>query len=127
MQVAREGDKIGECDCEGCGRTLSVKLNKNMCAYYFCSAIVGERNGKPERCLTRMCWGRTASAKLITEYEATLREGVKNNVENQNRSEQPAADAGSVKVADVQPAADGGKKPGGFAAGIKHFLTGPAS
>jgi hypothetical protein len=65
-----QGTEIGRADCPGCGQSLPVKINKAGCAYFYCAAIVGERNGKPERCFTRLNVGRVGSQKMIENFLA---------------------------------------------------------
>ena len=134
MQI-EAGTQIGTVECPGCGAEVPLKVNRAGGVYYFCAAVLErDENGKAkEKCLTRFNFGRTASRRMINEF--LKQEKIEDVKQPENREEEgytPASEAG-----DGEPVAGGGDGSGepaaapqgaggGFAAGIKHFLTGDA-
>jgi hypothetical protein len=65
---------LGEQECPGCGHPVAVKENRAGGVYFYCARVVGEREGKPERCMTRLNMGRMGSQKIIDQFLATKQE-----------------------------------------------------
>lgn len=113
------GTKIGEVDCPGCGEATPLKINKAGCAYIFCARPVAE--GSAERCYTRVNWGRTATKKLVKQYNE------ENNVKHQVEQEKPweRTDRGDEGVTDrgEPETSESVREQSGLIAGFKHFFT----
>lgn len=112
----QEGDVIGHATCDGCGRDVPIKVTKGRCAKYYCAAVVGERDGKKERCFTFTQWGRVAAARMIEQFEKG-----ENHDTSENREEPPACSSGGN---DDGAGDNAGNSGGGIGAALKHFLTG---
>ena len=81
MTHIERGTEIGSVECSGCGVEVPLKVNSAGGVYYFCARVVGERNGKPEKCMTRFNLGRQASERMKQEYLNNQQEEEQSHVE----------------------------------------------
>ena len=58
------GTVIAHLECGGCGKSVGVKLNKNLIGYYYCPHTTD--TGQP--CAHHERWGREDSAAMTREY-----------------------------------------------------------
>lgn len=123
MKIVSEGDTIGTCKCDGCGEECAVKVNKNLCVYYYCTKLTGvikvNKKGvaQQERCFTRMAYGRTASIKIIENFTKEQHNHVENHPEQTDTAEHVSTPAAGT---DDKPTG----KRGGLLGAIEHFVTG---
>ena len=135
MTHIERGTEIGSVECSGCGAEVPLKVNSAGGVYYFCARVVGERNGKPEKCMTRFNLGRQASERMKQEFlnnqqeeESSHVEQVENREEERTEREEHTHNSdGGREYADTakregQP--DDSRQSGGITAGLKHFFTG---
>src|SRR5579859_3966349 len=92
VRQIQPGETIGEAQCPCCGNKLPVKVNVNRCVYVICQKVVRlDGEGKKERCVFRVSYGRDHSRKMIEEFlakESVVRDQeVPLNVQPENRPE----------------------------------------
>jgi len=102
VKLVEIGQQIGEVTCPGCGRPdLPVKVNRGGNVYYFCAAIIGERNGKKEKCFTRHTFGRSASERIKAEY--LEQEAINARDQVHEEKQQPPATTETTGDTHVEP------------------------
>lgn len=104
-------DVVEVVECDGCGGKVNLCRNAHGNLYYFCAAIVGEHDGKKDKCMTRQNFGRKASR----DYLANLTEKKDNG-----KIEQPAPERKPAPA--PKPAPEPERKPG-LLDGLKTFIT----
>lgn len=118
MKQVGPGDTIGTVECPGCGADTPLKINAHENVYFFCAKILGTNavTGKPERCMTRINYGRQGSKKIIEQFLATKKDIT--DVQHE------AGDAGA-EDSDTGSTGDAGNDTagGGLGAALKRFLT----
>jgi hypothetical protein len=144
---------VGSIECVGCAtrgitREIPVKVNVNGCVYYYCGGAYQDETGKTKQCKTRFNMDQDASRITINEYLQTAE--VKNVEQPEIRQEETTGaetaefyteqngkdtdemDEGRLHGGNTGGYAtdkghqndDGLQQSRGFAAGLKHFITG---
>ena len=100
------GQVIGSCTCDGCKQPVDVKVNTRKGVYYYCTRILTEHDGKKERCMTRLNFGRTASREILRDYLEDQQTKEVNHVPADEKEPEPKP-AGS----EEHPAGNGDERP----------------
>jgi len=137
MKKVEQGSVIGSVECSGCGAEVPLKVNSAGGVYYYCARVVGERKGKPEKCMTRFNFGRTASERTINEFLNNQEQEKTENVKQVEDRQEQDTRAKPEAARDIEPETDSEqpetdseqpdnqrRKARKLAAGFKHFLTG---
>ncbi|MGH1445566.1 MAG: zinc ribbon domain-containing protein [Cognatishimia sp.] len=104
MPNLEKGTVVAECSCNGCGKPVKVKLNKNSIAYYYCPWT----NGDGERCNHKESWGRSLSQEMQRNYLAARKQTKTNHdeVKADEPTETPGDGTGDAAIPEQPSAGD---------------------